>query len=293
MNAILFHLFNITNWLITLLPLNVLYLFSYPIYFILCYFPGYRKEIVMTNLKNAFPEKKETELKKIRRKFYMHLAEMMVEVLKLRNMSAGEMKERFRVMNPEVLDNLEREERSSIAVFGHYGNWEWIIAIQMFTEYKCLTVYKPLTNKYFDRYFKKIRTKYRLELVPMSDTLRSIIRYKNNGVNTVTALLSDQRPPRNEIRYQTKFLNQETPVYLGIEKLSVKFDMVILYLRINKIKRGYYELHIETITDKPRSFKPYEITDLHVSILEKQIKERPELWLWSHRRWKHSKENIR
>lgn len=289
MKAIFFYIFYAINWVITLLPMRILFGFSPLFYFILYHIMRYRREVVMENLRNSFPDKTEQELVTISRKFYWHMADLFIEIMKMQHLKASEIKERYKVNNPELFDRLKDEGRSSIAVFGHYGNWEWVTSLSLNIKYKILVTYKPLSNKYFDRYFLKIRSQYGIELVPMISTGRTIYRYEDDGINTITGLVADQRPPKREIQYWTKFLNQDTPVYLGIEKLSHKLNMAIIFFHINKIKRGYYEVTPEIITEEPAKLKPYEVTEKHVKLLEEEIKRRPELWMWSHRRWKHKK----
>ncbi len=290
MKAVLFNIFKAINWIITLLPLSVLFVIFSPLFFfVLYYVPGYRKNVVMKNLRNSFPDKKEEDLKTIAKKFYKHLADVFLEIMKLQHMKPSEIKRRYRVTNPELLNNLKKEGKSTIAVFGHYGNWEWIISLPLSIEYKCVTVYKPLANKYFDKYFFDFRSQYGLELIPMIKTGRTVFRYEKAGINTLTGLVADQTPPNGEIQYWTKFLNQDTPVYLGIEKLSHKFNMAVIFFKIEKVRRGYYELKAELVTDDPSKLAPYEVTEKHVKMLEEQIKRRPELWMWTHKRWKHKK----
>ncbi|MEA1886108.1 MAG: lysophospholipid acyltransferase family protein [Bacteroidota bacterium] len=289
MKAVLFYIFYVINRVITLLPLKILYGFSPLFYFTLYHLARYRRTVVIENLSNAFPEKTDHELATISKKFYHHLADLFIEILKLEHMKPSEIKERYKIKKPELLNKLKDEGRSTIAVFGHYGNWEWVISLPLSIKYKVLAAYKPLTNKYFDRYFLKFRSQYGFELVPMARTGRVIYRYEEAGINTLTGLVADQTPPASEIQYWTKFLNQDTPVYLGIEKLSQKFNMAVVFFHIDKIKRGFYEVTPEIITDEPSGYKPYELTEKHVKLLEEQIKTRPELWMWSHRRWKHKK----
>ena len=289
MKSILFYIFYGLNWVITLLPLRILFGFSTILYFILYHIVRYRRDVVIQNLRNSFPEKTEQELVIISKRFYRHLADLFIETLKLQHMKASEIKERYKIKNPELFNKIHDEGRSAIVVFGHYGTWEWVISLPLNTKYKTLTVYKPLSSKLFDRYFLKIRSQYGLELVPMSRTGRTIYHYEQAGINTLTGLVADQRPPRSESQFWTKFLNQDTAVYLGIEKLSKKYNMVIVFFHIDKVGRGYYEVTPEIITDEPESLKPYEITEKHVELLEEEIRLRPELWMWSHRRWKHKK----
>ena len=289
MKAVIFYIFLSLNWVITLLPLKILYGFSPVFYFVLYHLLRYRRAIVLKNLRNSFHEKTKRELFTISKKFYSHLADIFIEVLKLQHMKASEIKKRYKIINPELLDKIKDEGKSTIAVFGHYANWEWITSLPLNTKYKILMAYKPLTNRYFDRHFSKFRSQYGLELIPMIRTGKTLYRYEEAGINTLVGLVADQTPPKSKIQYWTKFLNQDTPIYLGIEKLSHKFNMVVVYLHIDKVRRGYYEVTPEIITDEPARLRPYEVTEKHVELLEDQIKRRPELWMWSHRRWKHKK----
>lgn len=290
MKAILFYIFYTINWVLTFLPLEVLYLFSYLFYFLMYYFPGYRKKVVWLNLRNSFPDKSDHDLKVLMRKFYLHLSNIIIESLKLQHMREDELKRRFRYNNLELLERLNSEGRSSLAVFGHYCNWEWICGIQNLTTYKAITVYKPLKNKYFDIYFKKIRMQFELELISMSQTLRTVTKYNNSGNNFIIAMVSDQTPPRGDIQFWTDFLNQDTPFYNGAEKIARKYDMPVIFFKTKKIKRGYYEVDLELLTESPGSLLENEITRRYASTLEKQILEAPQYWLWSHRRWKHKRD---
>lgn len=289
MKWILYKLFTLFAWLIALLPLNVLYVFSWKLYLILYYLAGYRRNIVEANLTSSFPEKSKDEIKEISKKFYKHLADMFIEGIKIRHMTEKELLKRFNFKNPELVNKYTSQGRDAIAAFGHYGNWEWIVGIHRVLDARVLTVYKPLHNRYFDRYFLKLRSRYGMELVAMSSTLRRIISYRKEGVNTLTGLVADQTPPKKDIQFWTGFLNHDTPVYMGVEKLARKFDMVVFFFKISKVKRGYYELEAEVICDDAISLDEFELTRLHIKRLEKHILEKPEYWLWSHRRWKHKK----
>ncbi len=289
MAAVGYYIFFIINWFLTLLPLRVLYVFSDIMFFFLYYFPAYRKNVVETNLRNAFPEKSAEELKDIEKKYYRHLSDMFVEVFKLTHMSDKEQKRRFTYSNLEIIDKLREEKRDIVAVLGHYNNWEWPTMLPFYLKYKTLIIYKPLQNKYFDRYIYNHRSKHGIILTPMSLIIREIVKNKENNVNTFSIFLADQTPVRSEIKYWTRFLNQDTPVYIGTEKIAMKYDMAVLYLDIQKIKRGYYNLNIELLFDHTKGLAEHVITDAHVRRLEEIIKEKPEYWLWSHRRWKHKK----
>ena len=289
MGALVFYIFYGLNWIITLLPLSVLYIFSNLAFFVLYYFPSYRRKIVYNNLKNSFPEKAEEELRLIEKKFYKHIADLFIETLKLTHMSNEELKRRFTVTNHEIIDKLSEEKRDTIAVLGHYNNWELLAAFPMYTKYKAVSIYKPLQNKYFDRFFNNLRSRNGMVLTPMSNIIREIINDRKNNINTISAFISDQTPIRSEIKYWTTFLNQDTPIYMGTEKVATKYDMAVVFFNIQKIKRGYYNLNIELLFERTSGLPEHLITETHVKRLEELIREKPEFWIWSHRRWKHKK----
>jgi KDO2-lipid IV(A) lauroyltransferase len=244
---------------------------------------------VATNLKNSFPEKSEKELKSIGKKFYSHLADLFIESFKLTHMSKKQLMHRCTITNIEILNNLLAQKRDIIGVLGHYNNWEWLTILPQYTNYKTVSIYKPLQNKYFNRFINNLRTKFGMVLTPMSLIIRELINDRKNGINTLSAFISDQIPPKGDIKYWTTFLNQDTPVYLGAEKISSKYDMAIVFFHIQKIKRGYYNLNIELLFEHTSGLPEHLITNTHVKRLEEIIKEKPEYWIWSHRRWKHKK----
>jgi KDO2-lipid IV(A) lauroyltransferase len=290
MEAVEFYLFYITNWVITLLPLRILYLFSDVLYLLLYYFPGYRRRIVRTNLKNAFPDKTDQELILIEKKYYKHLADIFIETFKMTHLSVRQLKRRLIINNLELIHRLKAEKRDIVAVSGHYNNWEWMTAITFFTDYKTVAIYKPLKNKYFDQFTNKLRSKYGMTLTPMSNILREIIKDRNAGINTLSTFIADQTPAKGDINYWTQFLNQETAVFLGAEKIASKYNMVVVFFNNRKIKRGYYSMTIELLFENTSGLAENEITEKHVRRLEEIIVENPEYWIWSHRRWKHKKE---
>ena len=290
MDAISYYLFYLTNWLITLLPLSVLYLFSDLIFLLLYYFPSYRRKVVATNLKNAFPEKSDEELKSIGKKFYKHLADLFIETFKVTHMSLVEQNKRFTYSNLEIIDKLREDKRDIIAVLGHYNNWEWPTLLPYYLKYKIIIIYRPLKNKYFDRHIYNQRSKNGIVLTPTSMVIREIINNRKNNINTISVFLTDQTPSKDEIKYWTTFLNQDTPIFTGTEKVASKYDMAIVFFHIQKVKRGYYNLNIELLLDHTAGLPEHVITEAHVRRLEAIIREKPEYWLWSHRRWKHKRQ---
>jgi KDO2-lipid IV(A) lauroyltransferase len=204
-------------------------------------------------------------------------------------MSPEQISRRFAVRDVSDFDRLYREGKSVIALCSHYNNWEWFSAVQLATPFRILTIYKPLTNKYFDKFILNLRTKYGTWASPMQNILRDLLKFRNEKILTMSGFIADQTPPPDEHAYWTTFLNQETGFFRGAEKLAVKYDMPVIFVSIAKIKRGYYELVFELMTEHPGKEAPDFITSRYAELLEAVIREKPEYWLWSHRRWKYKK----
>ena len=291
MNKFVFTLVTFFLKIISLLPFWLLYLISDLLYFFLYYIFKYRRKVVQTNLANAFPEKSQDERKVIEKRFYSFLADLMMESIKSISISPDELKKRYKFVNLEVITKYLQDGRSVIAVSGHYGNWEWgPLAIPLELKKDVLVVYKSLSNKNFDNKINSIRSRFGAIMVSMKMTLRKIAEYKN--IPHVLVLVGDQTPTREESQYFTTFLNQPTAVFLGIEKIALKANDAIIYFSINRIKRGHYKSIVKPLVEYPRDTKEYEITNAHTLELENLIREKPELWLWSHRRWKFKPEDI-
>jgi len=289
MKAFLFYIFYAFIWVVTLLPLRALYLLSDFFFLILYYFPSYRRDVVAKNLKNSFPEKSEKERNEIARRFYRHLADLFVETLKAIHMSPKQIRKRFIFKDPVLVEKFYAEGRDIIAVCSHYNNWEWLSSGQLTLPLQTITIYKPLSNKNFDRMMVRLRSKYGAETAPMSSILKRILTHRKKKETTISAFIADQTPPQGEHVHWTTFLNQDTSFYLGAEKIAVALDMAVVFVHIKKIKRGYYEAETVLITDNPKNEQPGVITERHIRELEKVIMEKPEYWLWSHRRWKHKR----
>ncbi|HBF89203.1 MAG TPA: hypothetical protein DDX39_11225 [Bacteroidales bacterium] len=276
-------------WLLGLFPFRCLYILSDIITFFLRDVFKYRQQIILNNLRNSFPKKSDDEIKQIARKYYAHLSDTFVETIKLIHISESEMQKRCKYNNLTIVDELFAQKRSIVAVIGHYGNWEYMIGFPFFTKYNVLTLYKPLTNKKFNNFYIKLRSKFGVKPVSMKESYKKLMEYKQGNIPTITAFISDQTPHKDEIQYWTNFLNQDTAVFLGPEKIAKKLDFTVLYFQMRKVKRGFYEMDISTLTNNPKNTAEYEITNLHVKKLEETIKLQPEYWLWSHRRWKTKK----
>ena len=272
--------------IVAALPFSVLYLLSNGLYYLFYYVFGYRLKTVSTNLKNAFPDKSAPERKRIAKEFYRYLADLIVEIIKMKNISKEQITKRMFLQNPELIHHYFDSNRSIILVTGHYGNWEWgIPRIALVSDHPSLIIYKPLNNKGFETIFNNMRTRFGGIMVPMKSTLRKIIEYKSEPHASV--FLSDQTPTSTGSDYFIDFLNQPTLAFKGIEKIARKTNFPIVYCHIDRVKRGYYQAKFTTLVEHPKDLKENEITLLHNKFLEKIIEKKPELWLWSHKRWKH------
>lgn len=284
------YLFQGTSWLLSRAPHFILYGIADITYIFLFYIIGYRKKIVYQNLKNSFPEKTDQEIKSIRKKFFHHLSDIFIENIALLKMKPERIRKMVEFKNQEIFNNLYQQGKSIVGVTSHYGNWEILITLPLFTPHTTLGVYKPLNNKFFDREFYKMRAKFGEVLVTMKDAYRTVLQFNQKNKLTILGLIADQRPPKRSSNYWTTFLNQETPVFLGPEKIAKKLNAAVIYTHVDKIKRGKYLLNTTLLFEETRNCKTNEITEAHLRLLEKYIQEKPEYWLWSHKRWKHKRD---
>lgn len=280
-------------WCISLLPLKVLYWFSDFFYYISYYIIRYRRRVVRTNLLNAFPQKSEAEIICIEKKFYRHLCDLFVEMYRMWHMSEEEMKRRCVFKHSEVIQHYFKEGRSVIGVLGHYGNWEWMISYRMLMEanQEFYALYKPLHDKVLDKMMLRIRSRFGSKLIPKDDILRQIVQDKRNGQLFLAGFIGDQTPNIYNLNFWMDFLNQDTPVLIGTEKIARKFNLPVISLNMRCVKRGYYEVSFVDLCSEPGKLELGDLTRMHTRMLEQSILECPELWLWSHKRWKHERKN--
>lgn len=290
-SALVYYLVVPFMYFFSVLPMAVLFIFSDFFFLLIYYVLGYRRKIVRMNLANSFPEKSPKELRSIEFRFYRYFTDMVFEMLKLLNMSPKQKLARCR-MDPEsqlLFKDLYTKGRSGIVVFGHYGNWEYCPSgLPLQTDFQAYVVYHPLTNTYFDSLMSRLRTSTGCKLYTMAGTLKGMI-VNRNELN-MTAFLSDQAP-RRKGAYWSKFLNQETAVHSGSEKIAQKLHMAVIYGSLERIKRGTYIFHTQLICEDASKTQDGEITENHLQLLEKDIRKAPEYWLWTHRRWKLKKPN--
>jgi len=289
MNKLFSHITYSFLWLLSLLPLPVLYFFSDIMFLFVYRISGYRKETVNTNLKNSFPEKTHKERRLIKKKFYRHFCDMMLETIKLLNMNEEEIKKRVVFKNNKLIDDYISEGKSVISILGHYGNWEWGSSYALHSKADFLGIYKPLHDPVFEKMFIKIRERFGAKTLPKDKTLRTMVNYHKNNKRSITAFIGDQTPTPNNINYWTQFLNQDTPILSGTEKISKMLNQPIVYAAMRKIKRGYYEIEFIPLFENPKDTSEFEISEAHTQLLEKIIQKEPEYWLWTHKRWKHKR----
>ena len=270
--------------LISRLPLSILYLLSDFIFIVFYRLIKYRIKIVRENLKNSFPSKSDGEKSQIEKKYYKYLCDLLVESIKGFTLSDKELKKRMTFNNLDLIEKLNKEQKSAIIVMGHCGNWEWVCRSgPLFMKNRLVGVYKPLTNKYFDALMNKTRTAFGVEQVPMAQIARYILLQKTPFL---LILISDQSPSDKDSSYWLNFLNQETAVLPGAEKLAIKFNLPVYFTSVNSCKRGYYTCDTKLIVEDSSNLNEGQISLLHSQELERQINENPHNWLWSHRRWK-------
>lgn len=267
------------------LPLFVLYVLSDGIFLLAYYVIGFRKKVVLTNLKNSFPDKNEKEIRDIAIKFYHHLCDIMVEAIRMFSISKEELIRRCPVTNPEIFDHYAAQGKSVIIVAGHYNNWELAaVACGPQITHATMGIYHPLSNPFMDKKLFESRAKYGLE---MADK-KSVKDYYKNNKNRLTAVMfgADQSPSDAKRAYWTTFLHQDTAVLFGTEKYAKEYDLPVVYGAVTKLRRGYYQMSFETLEDNPTTSPYGHISELHTRALEKQILEAPQYWLWTHKRWK-------
>jgi KDO2-lipid IV(A) lauroyltransferase len=273
---------------VSLLPFPLLHVLSRLTYFVLYRIAGYRKKVVRTNLANSFPEKTEAERKKIEKGFYRFLGDLLLEGFKPFTIPFRKMRKHLVANDLSLLNKFAAEGKSVVIAIGHFNSWEMFLAgCNSFFDHQAVVLYRPLTNKFFDRKVNDSRSRFGTILVP-ADKTKEFFR-QQHPKPTATFFAIDQSPAKDSKCYWMNFLNQETGVMFGTEKFAKDFDQPVFYARINKIKRGYYSLDMILITDKPKETAYGEITEKVTRQLESDIRKNPESWLWSHKRWKYKR----
>ncbi|MDR2010071.1 MAG: lysophospholipid acyltransferase family protein [Bacteroidales bacterium] len=271
-----------------IIPFPVLYIISDFVYFMIYKVIKYRRPVVYDNLKQSFPEKTEEEINKLSKAFYHHLADITLESLKGMTISLKSLKKRYEILNTGVANEYFNENKSILCFTSHYGNWEYgILATDNAIKHQAVALYLPLTNKYSEKYGLKRRGRFGTWMVAVQDTKKVFSESYESPLAIILA--ADQNPSNPERSIWVRFLNRDTACLHGPEAYAKKTNFPVVYLKISKPKRGYYTLEIEKLIDNPSEYAPGEITQIYMNKLEKDILRKPEYWLWSHRRWKHSR----
>lgn len=276
-------------WIISILPFPVLYLFSDAVYGLVYYILGYRKKTVRANLAKALPHLSIEERKVIEKKFFHHMCDMFLEMIKTMSISQKEMEKRFRFTNLDVYLDLEKKGKSIALMTAHYATYEWVISMNYKIRFKGYAIYKRITNPYFDKLVKNIRSKFKAYLISTKETKPTMIQNTDSNTLAVYGFASDQTPRRAHSNHWFTFMGIETPIHIGAEVLAKEFDMNMIFLKVKKVKRGYYEASFEVLTEDVRSVPDYQISETFMRKVEQQIFEAPEYYLWTHKRWKHKK----
>jgi lauroyl/myristoyl acyltransferase len=277
-------------WMISILPFPVFYLLSDLVYFLVYYVVGYRKKTVRANIALALPHLSAEERLLIEKKSYHHLCDMFMEMTKTMTISSEEMNKRFIITNLEVIKEYEKKEKSIVLLASHYASWEWLLVLNQKVSYQGVGVYKKISNKYFDKLIRNLRSKYNTQLVTTSKTIPLINHNQKNGILSIYGLASDQSPKAERIFHWDSFMGVEVPVHTGAEMLAKKHDLNVIFAKVKKVKRGYYEATLIPLSDDPKSVPDLGITHAFIKEVEKQIYEAPEYYFWTHKRWKHRRQ---
>ncbi|PKR80678.1 acetyltransferase [Brumimicrobium salinarum] len=271
---------------LSLLPLRVLYLFTDVFYLLLITIIPYRRKVVRTNIERSFPNKTKKEKRKIERKFYRHLTDLLAEGAKNLSISKKQLLKRFQVEQSEVMDRLYAQGKSVLLVSGHYNNWEWLITGQnLLFKHQAVGIGMPLSNGFWDKKLNARRSRFGMRVIH-SKIVHQF--FKENKEQIATLVLADQSPGDSNKCYWTDFLNQKSGILFGPEMLANTYNHAVVYFSIHKLKRGHYSMRLQEISSDPRSLKYGELTEQFVRLLEQTINEAPEFWIWSHKRWKRT-----
>ncbi len=277
--------------LISILPFRLLYVLSDVVCFFVYRVFGYRKKAVRENLALALPHLSEKERLVIEKKSYKHLCDMFLEMIKTMSISSEEMDKRFAFKNFDAYNSLEKDGKSIALLCSHYASYEWVVSMNSKVSFKGYGIYKKLNNKYFDRLVRRIRSRFDAELIPINKTAEVIAHNYTNNIKSLYGLVSDQSPQIRSQNYWHDFMGIEVPVYVGAEMLSKKFDMNVVFLKVSKVKRGFYEADLQVLSTNVKEVPDFEIMDVFLQKVEQQILEAPEYYLWTHKRWKHRGKN--
>lgn len=288
MKKVAYYILALPFYVLALLPFPVFYIFCSFLYYIGYYLIGYRKKVIFQNLSRSFPHYTQQQLTLIAKQYYGFMIDTSLEAFKVLGMSKNTIRKRVVIENWELIEPFQKAQQPFLFVMGHYGNWEWMgQGLQLSGKVQVDTLYQPLSNGFFDWLISSTRSKYGIHLIPMKSSLKEMMR--RSTVFSGTIFLADQSPSNLDACHWMEFLNQDTPVFLGTEKIAKKLNRPVVFIHTTRQKRGYYRVRFSLVTDSPNQTPPNWITEQHTQLLEKDIRTQPALWLWSHRRWKHKR----
>ena len=274
-------------WLVSKLPFRLLYFLSDVLYLLIYRVIGYRRKVVRSNLELVFPEKDNRELIAIEKKFFRHMCDMFLEMIKTMGITVEEASKRYVFTNIDLYHKLEKERRNTLIMLPHYASWEWIFNLNAKIKAKGYGIYLRIQNKYFDKLIRDIRSKFGTTLIVTNESRKIIKEAKQSNELFSLGIISDQSPMIKRARYWSKFMGITVPVHVGGEELAKEHNLVPLHVKVKKIKRGYYEATFIKVCDNPSDLADYEITEFFLRETEKSIRQAPEYYFWTHKRWKH------
>lgn len=286
MKALAFWLFYPLLWTLSVLPFKALYVVSDLCYIIVYKIIGYRKKTVRYNLETAFPDKTKEDLLAIEKKFYHHLCDMFLEMIKSMNIKKEDLLKRYTFTNVEMITQFDQNDQSSCLIMGHYGSYEWVFALQLYMKHPGYAVYKKIKHKQFDNLIRNIRGRWNTFMVDSREAVPVMRRLEKDNKVGCYGFVADQSPRMHRARFWTQFLGYELPFFTGVERIATEFDIPVLHFGVEKVKRGYYEGTFTIIHQKGSPVIDGEITTSFAAQLEKQILRKPEFYLWTHKRFK-------
>ncbi len=284
----MYHLLLFFFKLVSYIPFRLLYVISDILFFPLYFVVRYRRKIVRKNLTESFPDKSLAEIKRIEKKFYHFFIDTALESCKLFSISPEAIRRRVKFVNVDKVNALLREGKSISVFLGHYGNWEWISSVGLWLtkEALCAQIYHKLSNKTMDKLMIRSRERFGNKCVDMKHTARFIASESKGGRPLIIGFIADQSPKKRESRYFLDFLNHRVPVLTGTEKITKHYGYEAMFIKVKRVERGYYECEFSFLHDDPKSLPDFELTALYYRRLEQEISRQPELYLWSHNRFR-------
>jgi Kdo2-lipid IVA lauroyltransferase/acyltransferase len=274
-------------WIISILPFPLFYAFSDLVYFFIYRVFKYRKRTVRHNLVLALPHLSDEERNQIEKKFFAHMCDMFLEITKTMSITQKQIDKRFTYTNLDLMKKLESKNKSIVLMCSHYGSYEWAVSLNKFLDFRGYAIYKKISNPYFNKLVKKIRNRFDAYLITTKETIPTIEENAEKGILSVYGFAGDQSPQLHSGNYWSDFMGISVPVYVGAETMAKKFNMEVIFLNTKKIKRGHYEATFEMISENPSKEEEFAITEKFLRMVEKQVYEKPEFYLWTHKRWKH------